>query len=191
MKQKLRRNFKKRPMPKGASAAIQRQLLVEDWWAAAFHVGLYRSTANEPGTETLLTDLLARGARAAVPARHGNGYRWAWVDAQTRWRKAAHGIPEPTKTRPADPAELRVIVVPGVAFDVRGGRLGHGGGHFDRLLAQGDALRVGLCFENRLLAEVPMEAHDMRMDVVITEKRVIYATTAEAKLERLLGGRCT
>ena len=188
MKQKLRRNFKKRPMPNGASAAIQRQLLVEDWWAAAFHVGLYRSTANEPGTETLLTDLLARGARVAVPARHGKDYRWAWVDARTRWRKAAHGILEPVRAVPVDPAELRVVVVPGVAFDARGGRLGHGGGHFDRLLAQGDALRVGLCFENRLLAEVPMEAHDIRMEVVITDKRVIYAATAEARLERLLGG---
>ena len=188
MKQKLRQNVRKRPAPKGAAAAIQRRLLDEDWWAAAFQVGLYRSTVNEPGTEALLADLLARGARVAVPVRQGKGYRWAEVDAHTRWRKGAHGILEPAWTMPADPAELRVVVVPGVAFDARGGRLGHGGGHFDRLLAQGDALRVGLCFENRLMAEVPMEPHDIRMDVVITEKRVIYAAPAEAKLERLLGG---
>ena len=188
MKQKLRMKVQKRSAPGGASAAIQRRLLAEDWWAAAFQVGLYRSTANEPGTEALLADLLARGVRVAVPGRHGKRYRWVWVDARTCWRKGAHGILEPARSLPADPAELRVVVVPGVAFDARGGRLGHGGGHFDRLLAQGDALRVGLCFENRLMAEVPMDAHDIRMDVVITEKRVIYTAAAEAKLERLLGG---
>ena len=188
MKQKLRKKVKQRPASKSASAAIQQRLLVEDWWAAAFQVGLYCSTTGEPGTEALLADLLARGARVAVPGRHGKGYRWAWVDARTRWRMGAHGIPEPARAAPADSAELRVVVVPGVAFDARGGRLGHGGGHFDRLLSSGNALRVGLCFENRLVAEVPMEAHDIRMDAVITEKRVIYAAPAEAKLERLLGG---
>ena len=79
------------------------------------------------------------------------------------------------------------IVVPGVALDAQGGRLGHGRGHLDRLLAQSGALLVGLCFENRLVEAVPMEPHDVRMDVVATEKRMLYAPAAAAKLERLLG----
>lgn len=187
MKQKLRERTQSRGASKGASEAIQERLMAEDWWTAAFQVGLYRSTPTEPATEALLADLLTRGARVAVPVRQGGIYGWSWVDAATRWKKAAHGIWEPTEAQTALPEALRVIVVPGVAFDAQGGRLGHGRGHFDRLLAQSGALLVGLCFESRLVEAVPMEPHDVRMDVVATEKQMLFASAAAAKLERLLG----
>ena len=187
MKRRLREQLKQTAMPKGASEAIQRRLIAQDWWAAAFQTGIYRSTPNEPSTDALLADLLARGAQVAVPVQRGSTYAWGWVDASTRWQKKAHGILEPEKAAVAMPDDLRVIVVPGLAFDAQGGRLGHGQGHYDRLLAPSGALLVGLCFENRLVEAVPMEAHDVRMDVVATEKRMIFASTAEAKLENLIG----
>lgn len=188
MKQRLRNRAKRKAVPRGASEAIQRRLATEDWWQGAFQVGIYRSTSSEPTTDGLLADLLARRVRTAVPVRRGRTYGWGWVDENTRWRPGAHGIPEPSQAPPARPAELQAIVVPGLAFDARGGRLGHGHGHFDRLLAQSGALLVGLCSENRMAAAIPMEAHDVRMDVVVTEKRTCYAPTAEAKLARWLGG---
>ena len=188
MKQKMREQMKPAPAPKGASEAIQRRIAAQDWWAVAFQVGIYRSTPLEPSTDALLADLLARGAQVAVPVQRGQGYGWGWVDAATRWRKGAHGIREPMEAPVAEPDDLRVIVVPGMAFDAQGGRLGHGRGHFDRLLAQSRALLVGLCFENRLVKAVPMESHNVRMDVVATEKRMLFAPTAEAKLEDLIGG---
>jgi 5-formyltetrahydrofolate cyclo-ligase len=187
MKQRLRDEVKRLAAPADASAVIQRRLIAQDWWAAAFQTGIYRSMPNEPSTEALLADLWARGAQVAVPMRRGTEYAWGWVDANARWRKQAHGILEPVKASIAAPSDLRVIVVPGLAFDAQGGRLGHGRGHFDRLLAQSGALLVGLCFENRLVETVPMEAHDVRMDVVATEKRMLFAPTAEAKLENLVG----
>lgn len=187
MKHELRELAGGKPEPKGASEAIQRRLLAQDWWAAAFQVGIYRSTTKEPSTEALLADLLARGAQVAVPLRRGGEYGWGWVDAHTRWERGPHGIWEPTEAVASLPDELRVIVVPGVAFDAQGGRLGHGQGHFDRLLAQSGAVLVGLCFENRLVEAVPMEPHDVRMDVVATENRMLFAPAAAAKLERLLG----
>ncbi|HAL92707.1 MAG TPA: 5-formyltetrahydrofolate cyclo-ligase [Verrucomicrobia bacterium] len=188
MKHQLRRLAKGLARPQAASEAIQRRLMAQDWWAAGFQVGIYRSTANEPCTDALLADLLARRARVAVPVRRGAEYGWGWVDENTRWQKGAHGIPEPAETEPADARDLRVVVVPGVAFDAQGGRLGHGQGHFDRLLARSGALLVGLCFENRLVETVPVEPHDVRMDMVATEKRMFYTPTAETKLERLTGG---
>lgn len=187
MKQRLREQARAQAAPKGASEAIQRRLVAQDWWTAAFQVGIYRSTPSEPATDALWADLLARGARVAVPVRRGAEYGWGWVDGNTCWRKGAHGILEPVAAPPAPPGELRVIVVPGLAFDAQGGRLGHGRGHFDRLLAKTGALRIGLCFENRLVEAVPMEPHDIRMDVVATEKRMIFAPAAAAKLEGLTG----
>lgn len=187
MKPALRARMKGRRVTAGVSLAIQRRLMAEDWWAAAFQVGVYRSRPDEPATDALLNDLLARGARVAVPVRCGKVYGWGWIDDQTRWKTGAHGIPEPVRTEPAPPEALRVVVVPGVAFDAQGGRLGHGRGHFDRLLARSPALRVGLCSEARLVAAVPMEPHDVRMDVVATEKRMLFAPTAAAKLEEMTG----
>ena len=146
MKRRMREQMKPAPAPKGASEAIQRRIAAQDWWAAAFQVGIYRSTPIEPSTDVLLADLLSGGARVAVPVQRGQAYGWGWVDAETRWRKGAHGIREPMETPFASPDDLRVIVVPGLAFDMQGGRLGHGRGHFDRLLAQSRALLVGLCF---------------------------------------------
>ena len=189
MKPALRKKARRKTTSRTASAVIQERLREQDWWAAAGPAGVYRSIPGEPATEVLLADLLARKARAAVPARCGKSYRWAWVDETTRWRNGAHGIPEPVQAQRADPAGLRIIVVPGVAFDSRGGRLGHGGGHFDRLLAQSPgALLVGLCFETRRVAAVPLASHDIPMDVVVTEKRIWCSPTAGAKLETLLGG---
>ncbi|MBP8655937.1 MAG: 5-formyltetrahydrofolate cyclo-ligase [Kiritimatiellae bacterium] len=187
MKTKLRAQFKNRRVAPAASAAIQKMLLAQDWWAAGFQVGLYRAVATEPATDLLLADLLARGAQVAVPRREKNGYVWSWVDATTRWVAGAHGIMEPALRVPAAAAELRIIVVPGVAFDRAGGRLGHGTGHYDRLLAGSDALRVGLCDEARLVTQVPMDAHDARMDLIVTEKQVRFMAGAEEKLARLTG----
>jgi len=188
MKTNLREKLKMKRVSRGASEAIQRCLIAQDWWSAAFQVGVYIATEREPKTTELLADLQARGAQIAVPVRRRQVYGWGWVDAETRWLQRAHGIREPAVSAVAAPDELRVIVVPGVAFDARGGRLGHGSGHFDRLLAQSSALLVGLCPENRLVESVPMESHDVRMDVVVTEKRMIFAPFAAAKLERLLIG---
>jgi 5-formyltetrahydrofolate cyclo-ligase len=171
----------------GQSAAIARRVAAADWWAAAFGVGLYRSAKGEPATDGLLADALRRGARTAVPVAAGGGYRWGAVDAGTRWVRGRFGILEPSESATIAADELRVALVPGAAFDAQGGRLGRGGGHFDRLLSQFGGLLVGLCVEARRVEAVPMQAHDVRMDVVATEKRFWFAPTAAGKLDRLLG----
>ncbi len=87
------------------------------------------------------------------------------------------GIDEPSPAlrtlagRVVNSAALDVAFVPGVAFDRTGGRIGYGRGYFDRLLSQTrpDTLFVGLAFECQLVEQVPMEPHDRRMDVVVTE----------------------
>ena len=70
--------------------------------------------------------------------------------------------------------EIDLIIVPGVAFDSRGGRTGHGKGYYDKLLehARPDTPLVALAFECQLFEEIPMQQHDVFMDKVITEKRV-------------------
>jgi 5-formyltetrahydrofolate cyclo-ligase len=74
-----------------------------------------------------------------------------------------------------DVKELDLVMVPGVAFDARGARMGHGMGYYDKLLehARPDAPLVALAFECQLFPEIPTDAHDVFMDKIITEKRTI------------------
>lgn len=83
------------------------------------------------------------------------------------------GAPEPPddKQRRVDVSEAGTVLVPGVAFDFAGRRLGRGGGFYDRLLADARlrARRVGVCFACQLVEQVPVEPHDQRVDALITE----------------------
>ncbi len=73
-----------------------------------------------------------------------------------------------------DPATVDAIVVPGVAFDLDGGRLGRGGGHYDRLLAvlDEDTTRIGVAFSSQVVPVVPRDEHDQPVDIVVTEHAV-------------------
>ncbi len=89
----------------------------------------------------------------------------------------AYNIPEPREEalRPYQPDEIDLLIVPGVAFDLKGNRLGYGGGYYDRffeLLKPGTPL-VALVYDLQVVPEVPVEKWDRRVDLIITEKRVI------------------
>jgi len=74
-----------------------------------------------------------------------------------------------------DPATLDIVVVPGLAFTVDGRRLGQGGGHYDRFLPRlrPDCVTIGACFAEQIVADLPIEDHDRRVDVVATDTEVV------------------
>ncbi len=111
------------------------------------------------------------GKVVCVPAlrKRTGRYGWALLEEEAPVQMGRWGILEPAKPRWVAAERLELIVIPGLAFDRVGGRLGHGGGHFDRLLAQGRGFKVGVAFERQILAAVPSEAHDVPMDAVVTE----------------------
>ena len=86
-------------------------------------------------------------------------------------------VPESTPTAPApdDSSVIDVVLVPGLAFTAAGDRLGQGGGWFDRLLGdvRPDCLIVGVCFDVQVVTELPVEAHDVPVDLVVTETMTI------------------
>ncbi|MCW5755012.1 MAG: 5-formyltetrahydrofolate cyclo-ligase [Phycisphaeraceae bacterium] len=89
-------------------------------------------------------------------------------------RQGPRRVPEPPADAPSIPLEeIDLILVPGLAFDLRGGRLGRGGGFYDRLLASPSRRcpAIGVCFHAQLVDAVPMERHDQPVDGVITEQR--------------------
>ena len=85
-------------------------------------------------------------------------------------KKGVYNIREPRASCEKRPAsQMDIIIIPGVAFDKKGGRLGRGGGYYDRLLRKAKkVVKIGLCFREQIVKKVPMKAHDVRMDRVIT-----------------------
>lgn len=139
-------------------------------FAGARCVGLFCALGDEPDT----SEALARWCgvkRIAVPRVEGASMRFYRYDPAVM-RPGAFGIAEPgPEAEVCDPADLDLIVVPGVAFAPDGRRLGRGRGYYDRYLAQPGlrALKVGVGYAHQLVGALPAEPHDVTMDVVVTD----------------------
>ena len=92
---------------------------------------------------------------------------------ETRLELGSFHIEEPTGNDVADVDDIELMIIPAVAFDRKGNRLGRGKGFYDRLLATSKATKIGVGYEFQLLDTLPSEPHDVAMDMVITQKTVI------------------
>ncbi len=86
------------------------------------------------------------------------------------WETGAYGIrtPRPDCSRAVDAGEIDLVLVPGLAFDLRGGRLGRGAGYYDRYLRKTGAFRMGFCLDIQIIEQVPMDEYDMPMQALIS-----------------------
>ena len=161
-----------------ASRDILERCVALPEYTAAKAVMLYVSFGSEVCTRPLLDRALSEGKRIVIPYCRGATLGLFRLTSMDELSVSTYGILEPkiemraNQNRAVDVMDLDVIVVPGVAFDRRGGRLGHGKGYYDNLLAEArsDALVVGAAFECQIFPQVPMLPHDVYMKMVVTEK---------------------
>lgn len=134
-------------------------------------VALYAASAQEADPAGVLPRLLAREVRTLYPRVRGDHLELVAASDLRMLQLGYRGIAEPVGVA-VDPAVVEVALVPGVAFDLAGGRLGQGGGHYDRLLAAlpATATRIGVCFACQVVPRVPREPHDAAVDLVVTER---------------------
>ena len=149
-------------------------------YAQAATVMFYVDFRSEVRTRHLLPTALAHKQRVVVPYCAHNELGLFHLKRIDELAVGTYTILEPRvelralADRTVDASELDLIVVPGVAFDRQGGRLGHGKGYYDRLLrhARPDTRLVALAFECQVFPKVPMQPHDVYMDKVVTEQGV-------------------
>lgn len=155
----------------------QERLMALPEFQRARTLACYLAMPAEVPTDAILAACAADGGRrVAVPAwrPQQRAYGLCWMTPETPLRRGIWGIPEPAEPAWVGDEALNLIVVPAVAFDTRCGRLGHGGGYYDRMCLLPSAAigaKVGLGFEFQMFEAVPMEAHDVFMDAVVTEDR--------------------
>ena len=155
------------------SEAIRRKLSRLTVFRRAGTVCCYAALPYEVQTWRVIQQMLASGKRVVVPVVEGRRLRLSELrDPAKDLAPGAFGVREPTPAtfRPMRPERVDLVVVPGLAFDRSGHRLGHGHGYFDRLLARlpRATARVGLCFEFQLLNRLPTEPHDSAVHQVLS-----------------------
>lgn len=157
----------------GDDGALCRNVLVHPWFAAAETVMAYMAMPSEPDLEPVIREILARGKRLALPRCEAEGRLTArLVRHRSELIPGAFGILEPGGDLPVlDPAEIDLILTPGMAFDRTGNRLGRGKGYYDRFLAGFPGKTMGICW--RTLEHIPAEDWDRPVDAVATENTVI------------------
>jgi len=140
-------------------------------------IAIFVPRPDEPPIHRLAAMPAARTRQWAVPAWDARLQRYRWA----LWRPDApsvpgpFGIPQPARPRWISARQIDLVIVPGLAFDRLGDRLGRGGGHYDRLLAGCRCPAIGIAPDAFLLDRLPAEPHDRRMDGIVTDRRTLRA----------------
>ncbi|WP_305042983.1 5-formyltetrahydrofolate cyclo-ligase [Geoalkalibacter sp.] len=153
------------------SRLAQQHLIAGDAFQQARTLALYSPINNEVFTEEVFSTARALRKRVFYPRVVGQHLEFAEVGDRSQLVHGRFGILEPPAGPTLPVADLDLLVLPGVAFDQSGHRLGYGKGFYDRTLHLADAgcFLFGLCFEFQRVAALPCEAHDVPMHFVVTE----------------------
>jgi 5-formyltetrahydrofolate cyclo-ligase len=162
-----------------ASSLIRQRIIQHPKWRAAGTVLFYVSFGSEVETHTLLREALRFNKRVVVPVHDKENKDTPLSELRrfnelgTSHRGVLQVMPEFRRT--ADPVEVELAIIPGIVFDRKGGRIGFGGGFFDRLLPRmPDAYRMALAYSDQLSpTPLPLESFDVRMQVIVTEKELL------------------
>jgi 5-formyltetrahydrofolate cyclo-ligase len=177
-KRQLREQLRECSASSEDAEAVRARLFAIPELRAATSLALFASLADEVAMRPVFERATKQGKRCLLPRTTNGGLLEFFVVPD--WedlRPGRYGVPEPSGKAGALPlAEAEVVLVPGVAFDRTGGRLGRGGGHYDRALAGVDRSRclvIGVTTNSRLVDELPRAVHDQPVDVVVTERDVL------------------
>ncbi len=173
-KQELRIEIRRR---KAQYAAMQRVAWSEcvcqriaqmTQWQDANTVMLYNALPDEVDLGSLLCTAWQAGKRVLLPVVKGDEMVVRLMDEATPFQCGTYGIHEPVGNDFTDYGQIDLIIVPGMAFDAEGHRLGRGKGYYDRFLPLAcNAYKLGVCFPFQFVDAVPVDSHDQQMDGVI------------------------
>ncbi len=140
------------------------------------YIMIYYSVRKEAATIRIINYLLNLGKTVTLPVcTPERDLKAAVIKDLSRLQAASYGLMEPDPGAfVIDSCKLELIVAPGVAFDEKGHRLGHGGGYYDRFLSKiSNGFKLGLAYDFQLVPEVPVESHDIKMNALLTPTRYL------------------
>ena len=150
------------------SAALAQKFLASPLYKQAKTLYGYLPYNQEVRTVPILEQALADGKQVAVPKIYGDTMRFILLPDLSKVEKGYSGIPEPIADEPIANDETALVLMPGLAFDPKGNRMGYGGGFYDKFLeAEPGHPTVALCYDFQMLPHLDTEAHDIPVDLVL------------------------
>lgn len=188
MKKKIQGEIKekRKEHPKGEvetkSRKIMERLFEMSEFAAAETVLFYASKPDEVQTFEMMRKAMSLGKRVVLPITIREEKRLILSELKSvdDLVQGEFGVMEPPEQIEVLLNEIEVVIVPGIAFDEEGDRIGHGMGYYDKLLKHlPDATFIGLAFEFQIVEDIPEEDHDVNVHRIITEERVVTCQPVE------------
>jgi len=170
---KIRENLSKKEVLE-KSRVIGKKLFYLNDFEKSHSILFYVSFNNEVFTHTMIKKCLNE-KEVVVPLSNIQNETLILSKIE-KWEDlhlGSYGILEPKRIIEFIPEKIDLIIVPGVGFDDKGNRLGHGKGYYDKLLQKTNARKIGLAFECQIVDKIPTDENDVPVDLIITEKRVI------------------
>ena len=176
----LRRDAISGELKKNKDTSIREKLLALPEFRKAAVILLYASFKSEVDTFEAIKYCLSNNKTVVLPKVNETKDALILYEIKdiSELAKGHFGVPEPAvpEDRRRDIAGIDMVIVPGVAFDMRCNRLGYGKGFYDKLfspIGSRRPIRIALAYEEQLVEHIPAEPHDMKMDKIITDKRII------------------
>ena len=173
-KKELRRVIreKKRAMTEeqiaSASERLRELFAASNAYAQAKSIYGYLPYNQEVRTVPILEQAIRDGKRVAVPKCYGDEMRFIWMEDLSQVEKGYAGIPEPISDGPVADDQTALVLMPGLAFDPQGHRIGYGGGFYDRFLAaEPNHPTLALCYDFQMLEHLETEEFDIPVDAVL------------------------
>jgi 5-formyltetrahydrofolate cyclo-ligase len=163
------------PLPEADRLAglAQKHVVDSDYFQSARAVGAYFAIGSEVRLDWLIKTAQSQGKTVALPRIEGNLVLFYEITSLDDLAVGQFGIKEPLPKKPVK--ELDLLLVPGVAFDKDGYRIGYGKGYYDRFLSTGKVLfSMGVCYSFQLLPKLPQSRYDIRLDSLATDNGVLY-----------------
>ena len=156
------------------SFRIAERIFAADFWKNACEIWLFISKEGETDTSFYVDKALSEGRRIAAPRVQGTGMDFYYINGYEDLQRGKFGILEPGPDCLRADNNEATILIPGLAFDTGRRRIGWGGGYYDRYLS-GHPFHptCAPAFEFSIFPEIPAEEHDIRPDMIITERRCI------------------
>ena len=173
-KKELRRTIRERKRAMTEEEIVSRSKKLGELFAqseaykAAKTIYGYLPYNQEVRTVPMLEQALKDGKRVAVPKVYGDEMKFLYLDDLSQVEKGYAGIPEPIADGPLADDDTALVLMPGLAFDPQGHRIGYGGGFYDKFLAaEPNHPTLALCYEFQMLPRLDTEEHDIPVDTVL------------------------
>jgi len=168
------RNVLKEYIIREASTLIKNSLFSLNEFNDSTNIAFYISKGSEVCTKEMILNAQKINKKIFIPyINKTNSMKLSELKNYDNLKEGYFGVLEPLNPKPYPSNKIELIIIPGIVFDKKGYRLGYGMGYYDKFLKGLKTTKVGLAFDFQVIESIPGEPHDMKMDYIITNKKII------------------